>query len=212
MTQHYLHRHLTPAVGEAQLLAYGQSHGVPPAPEPDPLGAREIAFLTARDSFYLASLTESGAPYIQHRGGPVGFLKVLDAHTLGFADYGGNRQLLTAGHLRRDPRVALFLMDYPARRRLNIDGEAEVVPLDADQRLAELLRPQGSAAGEPERFFLIKVEAFDWNCPQFITPRFTAAEVEERERPLRRRIAELEAELRQEGSSRQNWKVPSGTE
>jgi predicted pyridoxine 5'-phosphate oxidase superfamily flavin-nucleotide-binding protein len=199
MTQHYLHRHLTPAVGEAQLLAYGQSQGVPPAPEPDPLGAREIAFITARDSFYLASLTEAGAPYLQHRGGPVGFLKVLDAHTLGFADYGGNRQLLTAGHLRRDRRVALFLMDYPARRRLKIDGEAEVVALQDDPHLLELLgahEPEAGAAGEVERLFRIKVDAFDWNCPQFITPRYTEAELEERERPLRQRIAELEAELR----------------
>jgi len=202
MTQHYLHRHLTPAVGEAQRLAYGQSHGVPPAPDPDPLGAREIAFIAARDSFYLASLTEAGAPYLQHRGGPVGFLRVLDAHTLGFADYSGNRQLLTAGHLRRDPRVALFLMDYPARRRLKIDGEAEVVPLDADPALVEQLHPQNPEAGEVERLFRIRVEAFDWNCPQFITPRYTAAELEERERPLRQRIAELEAEL-------QRWRAPS---
>jgi len=198
MTQHYLHRHLTPAVAEAQLLAYGQSHGVPPAPEPDPLGAREIAFITARDSFYLASLTEAGAPYIQHRGGPPGFLRVLDAHTLGFADYGGNRQLLTAGHLRSDPRVALFLMDYPARRRLKIDGEAEVVALQDDPHLLELLgaqEPEASAAGEVERLFRIRVEAFDWNCPQFITPRFSEAELEGRLRPLQERIAELETQL-----------------
>lgn len=147
MSQHYLHRHLTPAVGEAQLQAYGQSHGPPPAAEPDQFGAREIAFISARDSFYLASLTEAGAPYLQHRGGPVGFLRVLDERTLGFADYGGNRQLLTAGHLRRDPRVALFLMDYPARRRLKIDGEAEVVPLQADPQLVELLGPQVAQAG-----------------------------------------------------------------
>lgn len=197
MSQHYLHRHLTPAVGEAQQGAYGQkSYGVPDAPEPDRLGAKEIAFIGARDSFYLASLTEAGAPYLQHRGGPVGFLRVLDGQTLGFADYGGNRQLLTAGHLRRDPRVALFLMDYAARRRLKIDGEAEVVPLEADSLLLERLRPLDPAAGEAERLFRIKVDAFDWNCPQFITPRFTAAEVENAVLPLRQRIAELEAELK----------------
>jgi predicted pyridoxine 5'-phosphate oxidase superfamily flavin-nucleotide-binding protein len=195
MSQHYLHRHLTPAVGEAQLQAYGQSHGPPPAPEPDQLGAREIAFIGARDSFYLASLTEAGAPYLQHRGGPVGFLRVLDERTLGFADYGGNRQLLTTGHLRRDPRVALFLMDYPARRRLKIDGEAEVVPLQANPQLVELLGPQEAEAGEVERLFLIRVEAFDWNCPQFITPRFSEAELEGRLRPLQERIVELETQL-----------------
>jgi predicted pyridoxine 5'-phosphate oxidase superfamily flavin-nucleotide-binding protein len=198
MSQHYLHRHLTPAVGEAQLQAYGQSQGMPPAPASDRLSAREIAFISARDSFYLASLTEAGAPYLQHRGGPVGFLRVLDERTLGFADYGGNRQLLTAGHLRRDPRVALFLMDYPGRRRLKIDGEAEVLPLADAPQLAEQLEPQ--AAGEVERLFRIRVEAFDWNCPQFITPRFTAAELEAQQRPLLERIAELEEEL--QGQSR----------
>jgi predicted pyridoxine 5'-phosphate oxidase superfamily flavin-nucleotide-binding protein len=193
MSQHYLHRHLTPAVGEAQQGAYGQkTYAVPDASEPDRLGAKEIAFIGARDSFYLASLTEAGAPYLQHRGGPVGFLRVLDERTLGFADFGGNRQLLTAGHLRRDSRVALFLMDYPARRRLKIDGEAAVVGLEADPALAEQL--QDGAAGEVERFVRIRVEAFDWNCPQFITPRFTEAELEARLRPLQERIAELERE------------------
>lgn len=196
MSQHYLHRHLTPAVGEAQQGAYGQkTYVVPEAPEPDHLGAKEIAFIGARDSFYLASLTEAGGPYLQHRGGPVGFLRVLDERTLVFADYGGNRQLLTAGHLRRDPRVALFLMDYPARRRLKIDGVAEVVPLQADPELMELLGPQEAQAGEVERLFLIRVEAFDWNCPQFITPRFSEAELEGRLRPLQERITELEVQL-----------------
>jgi predicted pyridoxine 5'-phosphate oxidase superfamily flavin-nucleotide-binding protein len=204
MSQHYLHRHLTPAVGEAQQGAYGQkTYAVPDAPEPDRLGAKEIAFISARDSFYLASLTETGAPYIQHRGGPVGFLRVLDERTLGFADYAGNRQLLTTGHLRGDPRVALFLMDYPARRRLKIDGEAEVMPLDAEpvRTGGHWLRPQDSETGSVERLFCIRVVAFDWNCPQFITPRFTAAEVEERERPLREHIAVLEHRLFQLQSS-----------
>jgi predicted pyridoxine 5'-phosphate oxidase superfamily flavin-nucleotide-binding protein len=198
MSQHYLHRHLTTAVGEAQRASYGQSHGPPLAPDSDRLGAREITFILARDSFYLASLTEAGAPYIQHRGGPVGFLRVLDERTMGFADYGGNRQLLTAGHLRRDPRVALFLMDYPARRRLKIDGMAEVVLLADDPQLAEQLGPQraeAGKAGEVERLFLIRVEAFDWNCPQFITPRFSEVELEAQLRPLQERIAELEDEL-----------------
>ncbi|MCT0224403.1 pyridoxamine 5'-phosphate oxidase family protein [Synechococcus sp. CS-1328] len=196
MSQHYLHRHLTPAVGEAQEQAYGQKiYGVPDAPEPDRLGAKEIAFIGARDSFYLASLTETGAPYLQHRGGPVGFLRVLDERTLGFADYSGNRQLLTTGHLRRDPRVALFLMDYPNRRRLKLDGIAEVLPLDADPALRAQLLQEDPGAGAVERLFRIAVDGFDWNCPQFITPRFTAAEVEHAAQPLRQRIADLEAEL-----------------
>ena len=109
MSQHDLHRHLTPAVGEAQQTAYGQkTYAVPDAPEPDRLGARERAFISARDSFYLASVTETGAPYIQHRGGPLGFLRLLDERTLAFVDYGGKRQLLTTGHRRSDPRAALF--------------------------------------------------------------------------------------------------------
>ncbi|MGB5241032.1 MAG: pyridoxamine 5'-phosphate oxidase family protein [Prochlorococcaceae cyanobacterium] len=197
MSQHYLYRHLTAAVGEAQQGAYGQkTYAVLDAPEPDRLGAKEIAFIGARDSFYLASLTDAGAPYLQHRGGPVGFLRVIDERTLGFADYAGNRQLLSTGHLRREPRVALFLMDYPARRRLKIDGEAEVVPLQADPQLVELLGPQVAQAGEVERLFRIRVEAFDWNCPQFITPRFTEAELEARLRPLQERITELEAQIK----------------
>ncbi|WP_216901607.1 pyridoxamine 5'-phosphate oxidase family protein [Synechococcus sp. CCY 9618] len=183
MSLHYLHTHLTPAVGEAQRQAYGRVQAVPPASAPDRLGEREISFIAARDSFYIASLTEAGAPYLQHRGGPPGFLRVVDGQTLECPDFSGNRQLLTTGHLRRDPRVALFLMDYPARRRLKIDGSAEVVAADGE-------------GPQVERMFRIRVEAFDWNCPQFITPRFTAAEVEEQLRPLRRRIAELEEALR----------------
>jgi uncharacterized protein len=166
MSQHDLHRHLTPAVGEAQHQAYGQSSGVPDAPEPDRLGAREITFIGARDSFYLASLTEAGAPYIQHRGGPVGFL-----------------------------RVALFLMDYPNRRLLKIDGTAELVPLDRDPSLLAQLGLPDPGGPEVERLFRIQVDGYDWNCPQFITPRFTAAELEGRERLLWQRIGDLEAEL-----------------
>jgi predicted pyridoxine 5'-phosphate oxidase superfamily flavin-nucleotide-binding protein len=191
MSQHYLHTHLTPAVLEAQGLAYGHGQSVPAAAEPDRLGGREISFISARDSFYIASLTEAGAPYIQHRGGPAGFLRVLDDRTLAFADFGGNRQLLTAGHLRRDPRVALFLMDYPARRRLKIDGSAEVLAAEGEGA--------GGEAPEVERLIRIRVEAFDWNCPQFITPRFTAEQVEEQLRPLRQRLADLEEELRRSG-------------
>ncbi|KEF43144.1 MAG: pyridoxamine 5'-phosphate oxidase [Cyanobium sp. CACIAM 14] len=186
MSQQYLHRHLSAAVLEAQRLAYGHHQTVPAASGPDRLGAKESTFIAARDSFYIASLTESGAPYLQHRGGPPGFLQVLDPRTLTFADFGGNRQLLTTGHLRRDPRVALFLMDYPARRRLKIDGTAEVLAADGEA-------PE--VAPEAERVFRIHVEAFDWNCPQFITPRYTAAEVEEQLRPLRQRISELEEAL-----------------
>jgi predicted pyridoxine 5'-phosphate oxidase superfamily flavin-nucleotide-binding protein len=164
MTEHYLQRHLTPAVLAEQRRAYGRSQPVPAADGPDALGPKEAAFIAARDSFYIASLTEDGAPYIQHRGGPVGFLRLLDAHTLAFADFGGNRQLLTVGHLAKDPRVALFLMDYPARRRLKIDGEALSLPAP------------GTEADQVERVIRIQVRAYDWNCPQHITPRYSEAE------------------------------------
>lgn len=212
MTRRYLQRHLTPAVLAAQRQAYGGTHEVPAAAEPDALGEKERSFLAARDSFYLASLTEAGAPYLQHRGGPPGFLRVLDPHTLVFADYAGNRQLLTTGHLRRDPRVALFLMDYPQRRRLKIDGLAEVLQQGPPAEPASLPGPGAAAdeaagveTGAVERWIRIRVEAFDWNCPQFITPRFSEAEVgtllQRREKPLLRRIAELEEELRRHTAS-----------
>ncbi|QPN57813.1 pyridoxamine 5'-phosphate oxidase family protein [Synechococcus sp. CBW1107] len=177
MAEHYLQRHLTPAVLAEQRRAYGRAQPVPADAGPDPLGPKEAAFIAARDSFYIASLTEDGAPYIQHRGGPVGFLRLLDAHTLAFADFGGNRQLLTVGHLSKDPWVALFLMDYPARRRLKIDGEAESLDAaDVEPALMELVRPADLDAALIERVMLIRVASFDWNCPQHITPRYSEAE------------------------------------
>lgn len=192
MSRHYLRRHLTPAVLAEQQNAYGQSYSVPDATGPDVLGDQERQFVAARDSFYIASLTEDGAPYLQHRGGPVGFLKVVDGGTLEFPDYAGNRQLLTRAHVRRDPRVALFLMDYPNRRRLKIDGVAEVV-------MAEQVK--GTQDQPVERLVRIRLQAYDWNCPQYITPRYTEEEVEglieSRHQLLLQRVAELEAQLDQ---------------
>jgi predicted pyridoxine 5'-phosphate oxidase superfamily flavin-nucleotide-binding protein len=155
----------------------------------------EIAFIEARDSFYLASVSESGWPYVQHRGGPTGFLKVLDETTLGFADFRGNRQYISLGNISADDRVALILMDYPNRARLKILAHMEVRELDAASDLASRLAlPR--YRGKPERAFLLHLETFDWNCPQHITPRFTAAEIETAVSPLRTRIAALEAENR----------------
>ena len=155
----------------------------------------EIAFIEARDSFYLASVSESGWPYVQHRGGPTGFLKVLDETTLGFADFRGNRQYISLGNISADDRVALLLMDYPNRARLKILAHMEVRELDAASDLASRLAlPR--YRGKPERAFLLHLETFDWNCPQHITPRFTAAEIETAVSPLRTRIAALEAENR----------------
>ena len=155
----------------------------------------EIAFIEARDSFYLASVSESGWPYVQHRGGPTGFLKVLDETTFGFADFRGNRQYISLGNISADDRVALLLMDYPNRARLKILAHMEVRELDAASDLASRLAfPR--YRGKPERAFLLHLETFDWNCPQHITPRFTAAEIETAVSPLHTRIAALEAENR----------------
>ena len=155
----------------------------------------EIAFIEACDSFYMASVSESGWPYVQHRGGPTGFLKVLDETTLGFADFRGNRQYISLGNISADDRVALILMDYPNRTRLKILAHMEAREFDAASDLASRLAlPR--YRGKPERAFLLHLETFDWNCPQHITPRFTAAEIETAVSPLHTRIAALEAENR----------------
>lgn len=138
------------------------------------LGERERAHIERLDHFFVASLTESGWPYVQHRGGPAGFLKVLGSRLLGFADFRGNRQYISTGNVRRDDRVSLFLLDPARRTRLKIFARAEVRPVDAE--LAERLEdPEYDAV--VERAFLFHVEAFDWNCPQHITPRFSLDEL-----------------------------------
>ena len=154
----------------------------------------ERAFIAARDSFYLATVTEKGWPYVQHRGGPRGFLRVLGPRTLAFADVRGNRQLLSAGNLAGSDRVALFLMDYPQRSRLKILGHASVLAAaEATELAAQLSVPKAATV---ERVVRIEVVAFDWNCPKYITPRYTQDEVEEWVEPLKKRIAELEAKLK----------------
>ena len=158
----------------------------------DRFGENEAAFIAQRDSFYLSSVSASGWPYVQHRGGPPGFLKVLDETRLGFADYRGNRQYITLGNLADDDRVALFLMDYPHRARLKILGRMSV---STDAAVIGALMDEGYKA-RPERAFIIRLHAFDWNCAQHITPRFTASEIAAVVNPLRARIAELEAELK----------------
>lgn len=157
-------------------------------PARDRLTEGERDFIARRDSFYLASVSEEGWPYVQHRGGAPGFLRVLDDRTLGFLDYPGNRQFISFGNIATDDRVCLFLMDYPNRRRLKLLGHAR--PATA----IELARLQAESAVEadppPARGLIIAIEGFDWNCPKYITPRFTADELA----PLRARIEELEAE------------------
>jgi predicted pyridoxine 5'-phosphate oxidase superfamily flavin-nucleotide-binding protein len=153
----------------------------------------EAAFIGARDSFYMATVSETGWPYVQHRGGPQGFLKMVDEQTLAFADYRGNRQYISTGNLMADERACLFLVDYPNRARLKIYSHVEALGLDEDTELTALVTMPGYKA-KLERIFRIRLEAFDWNCPQHITPRFTEAEIAEAVIPLRKRLAELEAE------------------
>jgi predicted pyridoxine 5'-phosphate oxidase superfamily flavin-nucleotide-binding protein len=153
----------------------------------------ETEFITARDSFYMASVSETGWPYMQHRGGPPGFLRVLDETMLGFADFRGNRQYISVGNVAANDRVALFLMDYPGRRRLKILAHAEERDLASDTELAERLATPGYKA-KAERAMLFHLEAFDWNCPQHITPRYTESELIPILQPVRQRIAELEME------------------
>lgn len=154
---------------------------------------RERAHIASRDSFYMATVTETGWPYVQHRGGPAGFLKVVDDRTLAFADYRGNRQYLSVGNLAADDRVSLILVDYPRRTRMKILGRIEHVAVDADADLAALVADP-DYYGQPERILKVHLEAFDWNCPQHITPRFTQAEVTQAIEPLQARLAELESE------------------
>ena len=148
-------------------------------------------FIAERDSFYLATASEEGRPYIQHRGGPKGFLKVLDQRTLAFADFSGNRQYISVGNLAENNKAFIFLMDYANQQRIKIWGTAEVI--ENDPKLLEQLADP-IYRGRPERAFRFHVEAWDVNCPQHIKPRFTAEEIDSTVRALSDRIAELEAE------------------
>jgi len=159
----------------------------------DRFTAAEAQFIALRDSFYIATVSESGWPYVQHRGGPPGFLRLLDERSLGFADFRGNRQYISVGNLSTNDRAALILVDYPNRSRLKIYARVEVRDLSADPALSEKLAVPGYR-GRPERALLLHLEAFDWNCQQHITPRFSGAELEPGLARLRHHIARLEAE------------------
>jgi predicted pyridoxine 5'-phosphate oxidase superfamily flavin-nucleotide-binding protein len=173
----------------------------------DVLTDREAAFVAERDSFYLATVSETGWPYLQHRGGPKGFLKVVAPGTLAFADFGGNRQFITVGNAARNDRAALFLMDYPNRLRLKVLGRMTVSDIGSapPELVFEVELPEYRA--RIERVVVIEIEAFDWNCPQHITPRFTEAEVRAAVQPLRERIAALETAL---AEARDRFPLPGG--
>lgn len=182
----------TPAVQAAQerggsRQAYARS--ADQSLRPEGLGPAEVEFLAAADSFYLATVSETGWPYVQHRGGPPGFLQVASPTRLAFADFRGNRQFVSVGNVSRDDRASMIVMDYVNRRRLKILGRLRFDALgDAELRLPNY-------RARVERMALFDVEAFDWNCPQHITQRFTTVQVEAVAAPLRARIAQLEREL-----------------
>lgn len=166
------------------------------APDTEPanhLGPEEIAFIEARDGFYQATVSETGWPYVQFRGGPPGFLKALDAGTIGYADFRGNRQYVSVGNLGGNDRVSLILMDYPNQRRLKLFGRARLVEAADDPALVARLHVEGYRA-RPERAVLITVEGLDWNCPQHIPVRLTLDELEPHLLPLRRELDRLAAE------------------
>jgi predicted pyridoxine 5'-phosphate oxidase superfamily flavin-nucleotide-binding protein len=159
----------------------------------DQFTQNEAAFIEDRDSFYIASVSETGWPYVQHRGGPKGFLRVIDEKTLAFADYRGNRQYITTGNYAANNRACLFLIDYPRRARLKIYAHVEKIGLDTDPALTELVTDPGYKA-KFERIFRFRLQNFDWNCQQHITPRFTEQEIAQAVHPLREHLAQLEAE------------------
>ena len=196
MSYGFMNIALTPSVRAAQ-AAMGADHlwqDFKGHREFDRFTHNEAVFIAERDSFYMASVSETGWPYAQHRGGPRGFLKMVDDRTLAFADYRGNRQYISTGNLAADDRACLFLMDYAGRARLKVYARVEQVALDADVALTDLVTVPGYKA-KIERIFRIRLESFDWNCPQHITPRFTEDEVNEAVRPLRDRLGALEAEI-----------------
>ena len=197
MAENYQSIAFTPSVQQAQErqgVREQYARFATKAPRTDRLGEAERAFLAERDTFFMASSGETGWPYVQHRGGPKGFLQVLDDRTLAFADFSGNRQYVSAGNVGADGRVALILVDFVHQARLKIYARARTVEHDEDPELMERLADPSYEA-RVERAFLLTVEAFDWNCPQHIVPRFTESEVLAMIQPLQGRLAELEREL-----------------
>jgi ferredoxin-NADP reductase/predicted pyridoxine 5'-phosphate oxidase superfamily flavin-nucleotide-binding protein len=198
----------TPSVKEAQTRygsrAANQRFELTEDPG-DTLGPIEAAFVEERDGFYQATVNENGWPYVQFRGGPAGFLKVLDERTIGYADLRGNIQYLSVGNLADNDRIAVILMDYPNRRRLKIWARARIVHHDEDPELLARLEVPTYRA-RVERAVMMTIEAIEWNCPQHITPRYTEADIDELVAPLRNRISELEA------MPRHSLAAPSGSQ
>lgn len=196
MTSGYLDLATTASVAAVQEARAGWHHQTVPEGERSRNHLTRTArdFIEARDSFYLATVSETGWPYVQHRGGPKGFLRVLDPTSLAFADFRGNQHYISTGNLMVNNRASLLLMDYPRRRRLKVYGTITFVnPRDDAELLARVRIPDYPA--RVERIMILRVETFDWNCPQHITQRFTAEEVEHQLAALHRRLEELERKV-----------------
>lgn len=201
MMQNYAHIAFTDEVKRLQ-TEYGSRNAY--ARREAELGANglseaEAAFISEQDSFYFATQSESGFPYIQHRGGPKGFLKVITPTTIGFTDFRGNKQYITIGNLATNTKASLFLMDYAQRIRLKIFAEARIIPIaeaeKSEPELVRLLAPD-DYAHHAERLIVLDIQAIDWNCSQHITPRYTAEQVAKAWEKESRYIASLEAEIR----------------
>ncbi|PWE32863.1 pyridoxamine 5-phosphate oxidase [Maritimibacter sp. 55A14] len=209
MPHHFAKIAFTPTVKKVQEAQGSRSAYARMETAPEPLNRQlteaEAGFIAARDSFYMATVSETGWPYIQHRGGPAGFVRVLDEGTIGFADFRGNRQYVSVGNLTTDDRVSLFFMDYPNKTRLKLFGRARIIDLEDRTALSRLEISDYRA--RIERGIIIRVEGFDWNCPQHITERYTLADVNAVTAPLAARIAELEAELAGRPASRSSAKT-----
>lgn len=162
----------------------------------DGLTENEIDFIVQRDSFYMASIGENVFPYIQHCGGPKGFVKVLDAKRIGFIDFKGNVQYISVGNIATNNNVALIMVDYPGRTRLKILAKAEIVELKNDDSLFEFL-DLGEYKFRPERMMVLHIETYDWNCPQHITPRYTVKDIETAFAPQRNQIIALQNEVKE---------------
>ncbi len=181
-----MQEHMGSAPGYAKFLE-------PDAESHDRLSDKETAFITGRDGFYQATVSETGWPYVQFRGGPKGFLRVLDDRTIAYADFRGNRQYVSVGNLTVDDRVALILVDYPNRRRLKLFGHTRLIEKDEDPALVASLHDPVYRA-QPERAVIVTVAGFDWNCPQHIPERFTIEEFEAHLAPMRAELEQLRAE------------------
>jgi len=214
MRRNYWQQLFTPAVQERQAQAGSRAaydRAARGADDPGGLGLPEQDFLAAADHFFLATVGESGWPYVQHRGGPQGFLQVLGPARIGFADFRGNQQFISAGNVAANDRASILVMDYANAARLKLIGRLAFVALaDADAADRERLMP-ADYPGRVERLAYFDVEGFDWNCPQHITARYTLAQIEAATAPLRERIRELEAGLAGSRGVRRGQEGSDGT-